>query len=191
MIQEKHCWVPHQPLSQQCTQGQIFNSNNLQNTSAAHHLRMLYNFWTVKKDLGELKYGICMEIVYLSSFTTCFVDNNPYCFGIPLGNKAKCSNISSNFHFIFSPSVSISALCSSDLNFTCYCMPWTVIFQSYNNFLFSRPRKGAGYPICAFCLVTVQGWPSDLKKKKKKKKSQMASLTKLLSEAQICLLSAQ
>jgi len=128
MIQEKHCRVPHQPLSQQCTQGQTLHSHNLQNTimSAAHHLLILHNFQAVKRDPVELKYGICMEIAFLSSTTTCFVDNHPNCFRIPLGREAKRSNTSSNFHFIVIPSLSLYRLY---IHLIRICMPCTKIFQ--------------------------------------------------------------
>lgn len=46
-----------------------------------------------------------MEIVFLSSFTTCFLDNNPNCYVIQLGNEAKPYDVSSNFfsHLFFFP----------------------------------------------------------------------------------------
>lgn len=161
----KHCRVPHQPLSQQYTQGQTLHSHNLQNTimSAAHHFRILHNFRAVKRDPVELKYGICMEIVFLSSITTCFVDNYPNCFRIPLGREAKRSNTYKlSFHRY---PLCLSALCSSDSNITCYCMPWTIIFQCYNNFLFSQPRKGSlpSY-LCLLSCSGVTVWPEEKKK---------------------------
>lgn len=71
------------------SQPQFAVHNNERSTS----LTYLHHFQAVKRDPVELKYGICM-IVFLSSTTTCFVDNHPNCFRIPLGREAKCYNTS-------------------------------------------------------------------------------------------------
>lgn len=135
-------------------QPQCTEHNNECNTSL-----ILYHFRAVKRDPGELRYGVCMEIVFLSSFNTCFLDNNPNCYGIPQGNEAKYSDTFSNFHFI------VSALYSSDTNFTCFYMPWTIILLCYNNILFSRSRKGWPFYLCLlFCYCSgVTLWPEGKK----------------------------
>lgn len=91
----------------------------------------------------------------------CLLSGQQSCLGrTPLGNKATRSPCLFELPFHLFPPLPLSALFSSDLNFT--CLPWSIILQCYNNFLFSRPRN-ASHPISAvYVLLLCRGnsvWP--------------------------------